>query len=96
MIVYNRFYSNSLKYSDISTVSFLIVDSGSHFREYIIFCTIDYLSKKEYIILRNFEKTTSLEKFYFLSSKLAEQECEYSVEIEPKIVQRFNLTPRTN
>ena len=27
MIVNNRFYSNSLKYSDISTVSFLIVDS---------------------------------------------------------------------
>ena len=96
LVVNNRFYANSVKYSDIKSVNFVIAKSESFFREYLIFCTIDYLSKKENLVLRDSGKTTSLEKFYFLSSKLAEKECEFRVEIEPKIVQRFSLTPRTN
>ncbi len=91
LIIKNRYYANSIKYSEISSVNFVIVKSESFFRGYLILCSIEYLSMKENLILRNFGKTTSLEKFFFLSSKLFQHECEYSVEIEPKIAQRFKL-----
>ena len=72
LIVNNRFYTNSVKYSDVRSVNFLITKSESFFRGYLVFCTIEYLSNKENLVFRDFGKTTSLEKFYFLSSKLSE------------------------